>query len=61
MIPGARKVEHIKDNLDILDFKLAEDEMQQIAKLNKNKRYYYRTDENLANFASFRSDMENQK
>lgn len=61
VIPGARKVEHIKDNLDILDFKLTEDEMEQIAKLNKNKRYYYRTDENLANYASFRPDMENQK
>lgn len=61
VIPGARKVEHIKDNLDILDFSLTKEEMEEIEKLNKNERYYYRTDEQLANYASFKPDIDNQK
>ena len=30
--------EHIKDNIDIFDFKLTDEEMAEIAKINKNKR-----------------------
>ena len=47
-------VDHIKDNLDILDFRLADDEMAEIAKLDKGVRYYTRTDEMLASFAAWR-------
>ena len=47
MIPGSKNVDHIKDNLDILDFKLTENEMSEIAKLDKDERYYHRTDEQL--------------
>ena len=48
VIPGSRNVDHIKDNLDILDFTLTEEEMAEIAKLESNVRYYNRTDEALA-------------
>ncbi len=58
VIPGSKNVDHIKDNLDILDFKLTEDEMAEISKLNKGVRYYNRTDEMLESFASFRPDYE---
>jgi len=40
VIPGSRNVSHIKDNLDIFDFTLTEDEMTEIAKLDKGVRYY---------------------
>lgn len=30
--------EYIKDNIDIFDFKLTDEEMAEIAKINKNKR-----------------------
>ena len=53
VIPGSRNVDHIRDNMDILDFTLTGDEMAEIAKLNKGVRYYIRTDEALAGFASW--------
>ena len=51
VIPGSKNVNHIRDNLDILDFSLTDEEMAKIAKLDKGKRYYYRTDEQLEQFA----------
>ncbi len=58
VIPGSRNVAHIKDNLDILDFKLTDDEMAEIAKLDKGERYYHRTDAQLAGFAAWRPGFE---
>ena len=52
VIPGSKNVDHIRDNLDILDFMLTDAEMKEIGELNKDKRYYIRTDEALAGFAS---------
>ena len=51
VIPGS-------NNLDILDFKLTDEEMNQIAKLNKGVRYYHRTDEQLAGFAAWQPEYE---
>lgn len=58
VIPGSKNVDHIRDNLNILDFKLTDDEMAEIAKLNKNVRYYNRTDEALAGFAAWQPEYE---
>ena len=58
VIPGSKNVEHIKDNLDILDFRLTDEEMSEIAKLDKGERYYHRTDEQLVQFAGWRPDFE---
>ena len=58
VIPGSKNVDHIKDNLDILDFKLTDEEMAEIAKLDKGERYYHRTDEQLAGFAAWKPDFE---
>ncbi len=58
VIPGSKNVDHIKDNLDILDFKLTDEEMSEIAKLDKDERYYHRSDEQLAQFAAWRPDFE---
>ena len=58
VIPGSKNVDHIKDNLNILDFKLTDDEMAEIAKLDKGERYYHRTDEQLVGFAAWRPDFE---
>lgn len=52
VIPGASKVEHVKANYDLFDFALTKEDMAKIAKINKNKRYYTRTDEMLKQFAS---------
>ena len=58
VIPGSKNVAHIRDNLDILDFKLTDDEMAEIGKLNKGVRYYNRTDAQLAGFAAWHPEYE---
>ena len=58
VIPGSKNVLHIKDNLDILDFRLSDEDMSLIAKLDKNKRYYIRTDEQLNQFALWQPEYE---
>lgn len=54
VIPGSKNVDHIRDNLNILDFTLTDEEMAEIAKLDKGERYYHRTDEQLAGFAAWK-------
>ena len=58
VIPGSKNVDHIKDNLNIMDFELTSDEMAEIAKLDKGERYYHRTDEQLVQFAAWKPDFE---
>ena len=58
VIPGSKNVDHIRDNLNILDFTLADGEMKEIAKLDKDMRYYHRTDAQLQQFASWRPAFE---
>ena len=60
VIPGSKNVSHIKDNIDLFDFELNEEEMNEIAKLNKGVRYYHRTDDQLKGFASWRPDFEKE-
>ena len=59
VIPGSKNVDHIRDNLDIFDFSLTDEEMAEIAKLDNGKRYYHRTDEQLEQFAVWRPEYEN--
>ena len=58
VIPGSKNVDHIRDNLNILDFKLTDEEMEEIAKLDKDERYYHRTDEQLKGFATWQPEYE---
>lgn len=58
VIPGSKNVDHIRDNLNILDFKLTDEEMTEIAKLNKGVRYYNRTDEHLEKYVSWKPEFE---
>lgn len=51
VIPGSRNIEHIKDNLNIFDFELTDEEMQKIARLDKEKRYFVIDPTSLANYA----------
>ncbi len=60
VIPGSRNVGHIKDNLNILDFTLMEDDMKEIARLDKGDRYYHRTDEQLVQFAGWKPSFEKE-
>lgn len=60
VIPGSKNVAHIKDNLDILDFRMTDEEMAEIAKMNTGKRYYHRSDAQLAQFASYKPAYEKE-
>ena len=61
VIPGASNSDHIKANIDIFDFELTEEEMREIANINKNKRYYQGTPELLASYAAMKPDLDGQK
>lgn len=58
VIPGNKNVGHIRDNLAIMDFELTDDEMAEIAMLDKGERYYHRTDEQLLQFAEWKPEYE---
>ena len=58
VIPGSRNVDHIRDNLAVLDFALTDADMAAIATLDKGVRYYHRTDEQLVQFAAWRPAFE---
>ena len=58
VIPGSRNVDHIRDNLAVLDFALTDADMAAIAALDKGVRYYHRTDEQLVQFAAWQPTYE---
>ncbi len=58
VIPGSKNKDHIKDNINIFDFKLSNDDMNEISKLNNNQRRYIRTDEALENFLNWKVTYE---
>lgn len=60
VIPGTKNIKHVEENFNIFDFKLTDSEMQDIAKINKNVRYYTRTDEMLNQFASWKPEYEKE-
>ena len=52
VIPGSKNPDHIRDNFDIFDFVLSDEDMAKIAGVNKNKRYYTATPEMIAAYAA---------
>ena len=61
VIPGSKNPAHIKDNFDLFDFALTEEEMGEIAALDKNTRYYTSTPEMLKKYAEIVPDVDGQK
>ena len=47
VIPGASNPDYIKENIQIFDFQLTDDEMQQMRSLNKEKRFFNATLEDV--------------
>ena len=61
VIPGSKNPEHIKDNFDLFDFTLTDEEMEEITSLNKDKRYYISTPELLNQYAVMVPPVDEQK
>lgn len=57
-IPGSKNPDHIRDNADIFDFTLTEDEMAEIAKLDGTKKYYHADDEQEEKYAKMHLPFE---
>ena len=57
-IPGSKNIEHVKENFDIFDFKLSEEDMKKIESINKKERYYVRTEEALERFSKWQPEYE---
>jgi len=58
VIPGSKNVDHIRENFNIFDFKLSDEDMELISQLNKQKKYYERNSEHLAHFARMKPNYE---
>lgn len=61
VIPGSKNPEHIKDNFDLFDFSLTDEEMAQIAALDQKKRYYISTPDKLESYAKIVPPVDEQK
>lgn len=61
VIPGSKNPAHIKDNLNLFDFALTDDEMAKITALDKQKRYYTSTPEMLKKYAEMVPPVDEQK
>ena len=61
VIPGSRNEDHIKENINIFDFTLTDDEMKEISKLDKKEPIYKVTEESLKHFAAWKPDVDGQK
>ena len=51
VIPGSKNPEHIRDNFNIFDFSLTDEELSEIQKLDKNTRYYTATPELIETYS----------
>lgn len=61
VIPGSKNPDHIKTNLDLFDFALTDEEMEKIAAMDQQKRYYHSTPEMLKKYAEMVPPVDEQK
>ncbi|MBQ7057855.1 MAG: aldo/keto reductase [Firmicutes bacterium] len=61
IIPGSRNPQHIRENFDIFNFDLTEEEMEKIAALDKNTPYYQGSEEMLERYLSIAPDFNSQE
>ena len=61
VIPGSKTPSHIAQNVELFDFALSDEEMAQIATLDRGKPMFEHTEEQLAQFAAFVPDVDGQK
>ena len=57
-IPGSKNPDHIRDNFNIFDITLTDEEMAEIAKLDGTKKYYVPDNETVEKYASMHLPFE---
>ncbi|MGI5915202.1 MAG: aldo/keto reductase [Anaerolineae bacterium] len=57
-VPGSKSFSHIKENAEIFDFELTQEEMELIATLNKHEPFYKVTPESLQRLATTKCNFE---
>lgn len=60
MVPGSKSFGHIKENGEIFDFALTEEEMTQIAAVNRHTPFYKVTPESLERLATTKCNFEEE-
>lgn len=58
LVPGSKSFAHIKENAEIFDFELSQEEMDLIATLNKHEPFYKVTPESLQRLAITKCNFE---
>lgn len=61
VIPGSKNPNHIRDNFALFDFALTDQEMAQIAALDRQKNYYTSTPELLRQYVAMVPPVDSQK
>ena len=61
IFPGSKNPAHIRDNFNIFDFSLTDEEMAEIAAVDKNVRYYNATIEDAQKYAKMAMDFNSQE
>jgi diketogulonate reductase-like aldo/keto reductase len=61
VIPGSKNVDHIRDNIDIFDFTLTDEELAEIAAVDKGQRYYTASEEALQGYLQFAPNFDEQE
>ena len=61
VIPGSKNADHIRDNFDLFDFSLSDEEMAKIAAMDQKKRYYTSTPEMLDRYVRMVPPVDEQK
>lgn len=58
LVPGSKSQDHIKENAEIFDFSLTDEDMALIATLNKHEPFYKATPESLQRLATTKCNFE---
>lgn len=61
VIPGSKNPDHIRDNFALFDFVLTDEDMAQVAALDKNTRYYTSTPQMLEGYVKMVPPVDEQK
>lgn len=60
VIPGSKNVDHIRDNINIFDFELDNEDMKEMAKLNVGQRRFEADDDRIEQFALWHPTYEKE-